>query len=181
MGFDPQEKERSAFEQVGWLFVRPSDTIARSIARGEPVTGAAEVRRDYRSKGGRTLIGTDRMTVRLAPGLDEEAVVRLLIRHELEVVNRLRFAPNLFEVTVPRGVDPLGLSVQLQDNESFVYAEPEFIEHIPPRWRPIHPDYVSQWHLHSSGQYGGTAGADVSNESSPQPARAASAATQTRG
>jgi subtilisin family serine protease len=156
--------ERAAFESAGWVFVAPSHQVARAVDRGESVTGAREVRHVYRDEGGRSMLGTDRMTVRLAPDLSEDQARAVMSERGLEIVNRLGFAPNLYEVRVTGAADPLDLSVDLHQDEAFVYAEPEFLEHIPPRWAPNDPNYAQQWHLNNTGQGGGTAGADISAE-----------------
>ena len=158
------EDDRSAFEEAGWAFVLAEPGLALAADRGERVERAADVQHVYRAEGDRTLIGTDRMTVRLAEGLDEAGVEQALAARGLEVLRELRFAPNLFEVRVTPGTDPLELSVELQDDEAFAYAEPEFIEHIPPRWIPTDPQYGQQWHLRNTGQNGGSAGADIRAE-----------------
>jgi hypothetical protein len=80
----------------------------------------------------------------------------------LEVINRLNFAPNLFEVR--SSSDALATSVALHDNDNFVFAEPAFIEHIPPRLTPTDPRYTDQWQWNNNGSSGGTAGADVEAE-----------------
>jgi hypothetical protein len=153
--------ESTAFGEAGWTFVVAEPELARAAERGEPVARAADIRHVYRAEGKRTLIGTDRMTVRLSEDLDEAAVEQALAARAFEVLRELRFAPNLFEVRVAAGTDPLELSIELQDDEAFVYAEPEFVEHIPPRWVPTDPEHGQQWHLRNTGQNGGTAGADI--------------------
>jgi thermitase len=77
------------------------------------------------------------------------------------VVNRLTFAPNLYEVRTTAAQDALAASVALHDNPDFVFAEPSFVEHIPARFRPDDPDYTRQWQWNNTGEQGGTAGADV--------------------
>jgi thermitase len=43
----------------------------------------------------------------------------------------------------------------------FEFAEPEFVEHIRPRFQPQDPDFDEQWHLSNTGQDGGAPGADI--------------------
>jgi subtilisin family serine protease len=155
------EDESTAFGEAGWTFVVAEPEVARAADSGESVGGAADIRHVYRAEGKRTLIGTDRMTVRLSEDFDEAAVEQALAARGFEVLRELRFAPNLFEVRVAAGTDPLELSIELEDDEAFVYAEPEFVEHIPPRWIPTDPEHGQQWHLRNTGQNGGTAGADI--------------------
>ena len=78
------------------------------------------------------------------------------------MVNRLNFAPHLFEVR--SAADALDTSVALHDNDRFVFAEPTFVEHIPPRLVPGDPRYTEQWQWSNNGASGGTLGADVDAE-----------------
>ncbi len=118
----------------------------------------------FRHASGRIFLGSDRLSVRLRADLTADAAAAVLRARGLEVLNRLKFAPNLFEVRVAPGKDFLEASVELSANPDFEYAEPQFIEHIPGRLVPTDPEYNQQWHLNNTGQDGGTAGADISAE-----------------
>jgi thermitase len=98
-------------------------------------------------------LGSDRLTVRLAENLTEQQAQALLEASALVVVRRLRFAPNLFQVRVKPGPKHfLNAALDLSADPRFLYAEPEFIEHIPGRFTPTDPGYPDQWHLNNTGQ-----------------------------
>ena len=96
--------------------------------------------------------------------LTDEQARAVLDREGLTIANRLKFAPQMFEVTVAPGRDFLQASIDLSEKPEFQFAEPQLIEHIPGRFTPTDPDYTDQWHLNNTGQGGGTAGADISAE-----------------
>jgi hypothetical protein len=161
---DLGEAEWQGFLTAGWVFVRPSAEVSRAVAARAPIQGAEAAQRVFRHPSGRIFLGTDRLSVRLRADLTESQALSILGAEGLEVVNRLKFATNLFEVRVPPGRDFLQASVELSGRAEFEYAEPQFIEHIPGRFTPTDPDYGQQWHLNNTGQSGGTAGADISAE-----------------
>ena len=108
-----------ALEAAGWVFV-PRDDAA----------GGARV---YLKPGGRVVLGTDRLSVRVDAGRSEEEARQLLSRHGLSVRERLKLAPNLFVVSVPPGEDPLDVAARLTASGDVVFAEPELIEVLPGR------------------------------------------------
>jgi subtilisin family serine protease len=154
------QESAAAYERGGWLIVRPRPvTDETSGAAGLPAAG--QTGKVIRRPGNRIGIATDRLNVQLRPDLSEADVQRELADNGLEVVNRLTFAPNLYEVRTTAAEDALAASVALHDNPDFVFAEPSFVEHIPARFTPTDPDYRSQWQWKNTGAQGGTAGADV--------------------
>jgi hypothetical protein len=158
------DTQRSAFVAAGWRFVIPTPAIRLAITARSDVAGAEAVQRVFVRPNGRVLLGTDRLSVRLRDDMSEAQALGAIASAGLDVVNRLRFAPNLYEVRVRPGADFLDVSMRLSEDASFLYAEPQFIEHIPGRFTPTDPDYGDQWHLNNTGQGGGTAGADISAE-----------------
>lgn len=160
-----EKKDWEAFQNAGWMFVRPSADVDRSLRSRSPIENIEAVQRVFRHPNGRILLGTDLLSIRLRNEMSEDQAKAILQEEGLEIVRQLRFAPNLFEVrTRPGRRDSLQVSLDLSSNPNIVYAEPQFIEHIPPRFTPTDPDYGQQWHLNNSGQNGGTAGADISAE-----------------
>lgn len=157
--FDQETAE--AYERSGWLIVRPSAATEESVEGGAQLPGVGQAGKVIRRPGNRIGIATDRLNVQLLPDLSETDVERRLADNGLEVVNRLAFAPNLYEVRTTTAEDALAASVTLHDNPDFVFAEPSFVEHIPTRFTPSDPRYGEQWQWHNSGGDGGTAGADV--------------------
>lgn len=159
-----QEEERLAFEKGGWTFVRASAELTRAVESRSAVQGAEAIQRVFLHPSGRLLLGTDRLSVRLRADMTEQQARAALEAIGLDVIGRLKFAPNLYEVRTRSGRDFLQISLDLSGNPDFVYAEPQFIEHIPQRFVPTDPSYGQQWHLNNTGQNGGTAGADISAE-----------------
>ena len=150
--FDQQSA--AAYERGGWLIVRPRPGADESPSAGR--TGKV-----IRRPGNRIGIATDLLNVQLRPDLPEADARRRLADNGLEVVDRLTFAPNLFEVRTTVAEDALAASVALHDDPDFVFAEPSFVEQIPARFTPTDPDYPEQWQWKNTGAHGGTAGADV--------------------
>jgi subtilisin family serine protease len=155
------QETADAYQRGGWLIVRPSAGTDESVGEGTGLPGAAQTGKVIRRPGNRIGIATDRLNVQLRPDMSEADAQRRLADSGLEVINRLTFAPNLYEVRTTAEQDALAASVALHDNPDFVFAEPSFVEHIPARFRPDDPDYTRQWQWNNTGEQGGTAGADV--------------------
>ncbi len=159
-----EEADWVALGKAGWVFVRPTAAVTRAIESRSSVEGAEAVQRVFRHPSGRTFLGTDRLSVRLGADMTEQQVNAALDSAGLEMLRQLKFAKNLYEVRTRPGRDFLQVSLDLYGNPAFVYAEPQFIEHVPGRLTPTDPEYNQQWHLNNTGQNGGTAGADISAE-----------------
>lgn len=159
-----EDPDWQAFENAGWIFVRPNDAVQRALDTRDRVDNAEAAQRVFQHPNGRTLLGTDRLSVKLRAEMSEDEVRAALDAENLEIVNQLKFAPNLYEVRVKGDRDFLQTSLELAENSDFLYAEPQFIEHIPQRFTPTDPSYGQQWHLNNTGQDSGTAGADISAE-----------------
>jgi len=108
-----------AFRDAGWEFVRSPEPPA-----GLP---AAKL---YVKSGGRPVLGTNRLTVKLTPDLTPADAEALLARHGGKVIDRLKFAPNLYQVAVnpPAGKDALDVASELTADPAVEFAEPEFVE-----------------------------------------------------
>ncbi len=161
-----QSIDWSAFEQAGWLMVYPRDEVRGSLESGDDVPGADQVHLVFRDPNGRLFMGHDRLVVQLRSELSEDEAGGAIEEAGLAIDRPLKFAPNLYSVRVRPGAgrDFLDASVDLWRNPAFLFAEPEFIEHIPPRFTPADPDYSRQWQWKNTGDDGGTPGADVSAE-----------------
>ena len=107
-----------AFRDAGWEFVRSP--------------AGAPAARLYVKSGGRPVLGTDRLTVKLADDLTPADAEALLARHGGRVVERLKMAPNLYQVAVEPEADKDALDVagELTAEEAVEFAEPEFLEAI---------------------------------------------------
>ncbi len=164
MEFPEDEDPVTAFEQANWRFVVPSAGMTRALTAEESPRGAEEVGKVIIGRGGSVAVATNRLSVQLQPALSEEECEAILSEKNLDVLTKLNFAPNLYEVVAQGREDALAASVELHEDERFTLAEPALIEHIPQRLTPNDPRYTEQWQTNNTGQTGGTAGADVSAE-----------------
>jgi len=108
-----------AFEQAGWTFV--------------PRQQAADGAKVYLRPNGRVALGTNRLTVRIAPELSEPEARNLLEGEGFTVVQQLRMAPNVFVVAAPEGHDSVEAVGRLTVPDKVEFAEPELIEMIAGR------------------------------------------------
>jgi subtilisin family serine protease len=154
------ESAAAAYRRSGWLIVRPGAGDESAGGAAAP-PAAAHTGKVIRRPGNRIGIATDRLNVQLQPDMAEDDARRRLSDNGLEVLNRLNFAPNLYEVRTTAAEDALATSVILHDNPDFVFAEPSFVEHIPSRLTPADSDFHRQWQWKNTGQDHGTPGADV--------------------
>lgn len=162
--FDVNEAEARAFESGGWIFVRSTEETRSMVERWETPSEAKSAGKAYRTEEGRLYVLGDRLTVRLDEDLSENEIGKILADAGLEIVQELTFASNLYEVRVTGEADPLDLAAELDERSDVVYAEPNFVEHIPQRYTPSDPDYDQQWQWNNDGSGGATAGADVDAE-----------------
>ncbi|MDM0108783.1 S8 family serine peptidase [Variovorax sp. J22R24] len=158
-------EEVAALSAAGWSLVHPSAdlTATARAARSRPQQ-AIDAGQVYQQRDGHLLIDTRGMIVQFPAELSEPAVLRTLKQRKLEVVRKLGFAPNQFQVRVPVGVDTMAVANELQESRTALAAEPEFIEFIGQRLRPTDPSYNQLWHLNNAGGSGGVAGADIAAE-----------------
>ena len=153
-----------AFRRAGWVFVEPTAETALAMESNEPVQSAEDAGRLVRRADGRFGIVTRRLNVQLAPDISGEDAERILEERGLQLLTRLTFAPNLYEVDTHAHPDALAASVELNSDPRFTLAEPSFVEHVPERLTPTDPRFADQWQWANTGQSGGTAGADVHAE-----------------
>jgi subtilisin family serine protease len=156
----------AAFERANWTFVTPSEEMAGTLARAADVPDAEQVGKVVVGVGrsGSVAIATNRLNVQLQSELSEEECAEILSEKDLEVLSKLNFAPNLYDVVAQGREDALEASVELHEDERFTLAEPAFTEYIPQRLTPNDPRFTEQWQWKNTGQNGGTNGADVSAE-----------------
>ncbi len=158
-------EELAALSAAGWSLVQPSDSLtARARAARSGRQTAIEAGQVYQQGDGHLLIDSRGIVAQLPAQLSEAAARRALKKRKLEIVRKLGFAPNQFQVRVPVGVDTLSVANELQESRAAVAAEPEFIEFIGQRFRPTDPGYNQLWHLNNTGGSGGVAGADIAAE-----------------
>ncbi|WP_067537657.1 S8 family peptidase [Nocardia crassostreae] len=161
---EPARETYAAFRNAHWLFVFPSAATTRAVEREENPPEVEDIGAVVRRPDSTLAIVTKRLDVRLAGEFTEAEAEAILRESGLTVRHRLRFVSNLFEVVAGPGEDALAASVRLHDDARFAFAEPAFIEHIPPRFTPVDPRFGDQWQWANTGQGGGLAGADVSAE-----------------
>jgi thermitase len=154
----------AAFRRAGWVFVEPTPETALALESTEAVESAEDAGRLVRRADGRFGIVTRRLNVQLAPDISDDEAEKVLEERGLQVLTRLTFAPNLYEVDTQAHPDALAASVELSSDPRFTLAEPSFIEHVPERLTPGDPRFGEQWQWSNTGQSGGTAGADVHAE-----------------
>ncbi len=158
-------EELAALAAAGWSLVQPSaeltSTTRASRAAAQPDVEAGQV---YQQRDGHLLIDSRGLVVQLPQTLSEAAALRSLKKHKLELVRKLGFAPNQFQVRVPMGADALAVGNALQESGAAVAAEPDFVEFIGQRLRPTDPGYNQLWHLNNAGGAGAVAGADIAAE-----------------
>lgn len=162
-GQDIDVQQRETFENAGWVFALHRETtvaVARNLTKGEPENA---VRRIFRTQDGQLLIDSNRLIVRAKPTWDVTKAAAELDKRQLRLVRPLRFAPGIFEVAV-RSYHSVEDAQRLTDDPRLEYAEPDFLQELPPRARPLDPYYPRQWQWHNDGSNGGVAGADVGAE-----------------
>lgn len=138
---------RRVFNSAGWHIVHPVEKLARAgaEARGS-FSGAAAVHHVYGTDSGGLMIGTELATVQLPPDMTEAQIAEALSSDRLEVVYKLGFAPNLFEVRLPVGRPYPEIVDELQANSNrYVFAEPSLLETITGRGNPSDVDLEKQW------------------------------------
>ncbi|MFF3844940.1 S8 family serine peptidase [Streptomyces sp. NPDC002328] len=155
------EETADAFNRADWVFVRPNRETREAFTAHEALPEADAAGTVVVRPGGRIGIATDVLNVQLSPTLSREEAERELEAAGLSVIQRLGFAKNLYEVRATAAEDSLAASVDLHDNDLFVFAEPSFVEHVPGRFHPNAPRYAEQWQWNNAGADGGTPGADV--------------------
>jgi len=115
-----------AFEKAGWVFQERS---SGELPEGVPQTKV------FVKPGGRVVLGTNQLTIQLPNDPSEEQTNRLLQPYGCRVVERLKFAPGLFQVALAEQAqgDALDVANQLVEAGLATFAEPVLIEAIGPR------------------------------------------------
>jgi subtilisin family serine protease len=149
-----------SFTDAGWIFVRPNPNLIQILGQRTLPDSLESIQQVFVGRGTQIYLGSDRLTVQLKPSISDPETT--LSHLGLSIIYRAGFAPNLFSVQVPPGVDFLDASVSLSAMTDVVeFAEPDFIEHLPGRFMPPDPGFSEQWHLCNTGRNGGLRGADI--------------------
>lgn len=144
-------EELAAFRRAGWIF--------------EERKAAPEVFHEVEEEEGFQVVVTEgnhgaivqkTLTIKLNPAMTEDNVEEFFLRNHLTLVNKLRFAPNLFEVSV--SVTEASViyekAAELEAKKGVIYAEPNLTEYIPTRSALIEPEEGPQWHLLAGAEGG---------------------------
>jgi subtilisin family serine protease len=161
------EAESSEFNKAGWSFVeRYKDQESNRSSKDTSPDIISNVNREkvYLQKDGHVLVSSRKLIVQLQPEFSATRVKTELKKRKLEIVRRLAFAPNQFQVSVAPDTDPIAIANELQESGVALAAEPEFYEYLGQRFRPTDPTYTQQWHHDNRGGSGGVVGADISAE-----------------
>jgi subtilisin family serine protease len=161
-----KSEEARGFERAGWSFVQPTAETRSAMQAADAREMAGSVASVFRRTDGQLVIGTNLLTVKLAPKFSEAEARAKIAQEGLEIVRQLKFAPNLFEVRVGPGKDPIEMANALQEHEDTVYSEPVLLERVTERqpFVPTDPDYPQQWQWRNNGSISCTPGADISAE-----------------
>lgn len=158
-------EQLNAFSKAGWVFVQPNATSVKALDnRKFQVEGMKSSNKVYQTENNEIVIATDKINLKLKKELTATEVAEFLKTNELEKIQELKFAPNLFEVRIGKK-DVVDVVNILDAMNEVVYAEPQMITHIDQRqrYRPADPCYGQQWHLSNNGSVG-QAGADINAE-----------------
>jgi hypothetical protein len=123
---DVPASQWQAFEKAGWVFQERS---AGELPAGVP---QAKV---FVKPGGRVVLGTNQLTIQLPDDPSEEQANAMLQPYGCHVVERLKFAPGLFQVAITEQAqgDTLDVANQLVEAGVAKFAEPVLIEAISSR------------------------------------------------
>lgn len=151
------DKEQEAFRKTGYIFVNQKEE-----ASPDP-DEIASTGRVFSDSKGHILVGSNRLIVKLKKEISDQQVQSILKDENLDILRQLKFAPNLYEVSVTENKDFLEVAFKLTHNDNFEYAEPVMIHQIENRFRPTDPDYNQQWQWNNSSDEG-TPGAGIHAE-----------------
>jgi hypothetical protein len=118
------EQQVRAFEKAGWVFREPS------AERTSEKTAKVFVK-----SGGRLALSTGRLTVQFPGEPSEEEANEKLRPFGARVVERLTFAPGLFQVALSEEAegDAVDVANRLVTSGMVTFAEPELIEEMGAR------------------------------------------------
>lgn len=137
---------RRRFSDAGWHFIHPSRELTSARIRD-----AIQDHHVYATDEGRLMIGTKLATVQLPADMTESQAMEALKSDGLQIVYKLGFAPNLFEVKVPDEPSyPQVLDGLQSKTAKYLFVEPSLLQTITGRETPaaetVHIDLAKQWH-----------------------------------
>jgi subtilisin family serine protease len=164
-GLGLPSKDLKIFRGAGWLFSDPSKQLREAADTRAGVNNAEAVRPVFLDRGGNTLIGSDRLVVRLPGKESPDKSLAKMTADGFIPDNRLNFAPNLYEVRFRSKAPFAEALAEAQSRTGYLYVEPSFLEVISGRAVPVEQDLdppllVQQWQHLNRGE-GGRPGADI--------------------
>lgn len=118
-----------AFQKAGWIFLSVDADAWPQLRKADGLF----VARAFVDPVGRLMLAPGGLTVKLRPDFPAEEAKGFFENAEVEVVRRLRFGRNLYEVRAPRAVDAFDVSERLAGDQDVEYAEPKLLERIERR------------------------------------------------
>ena len=114
-------------------------------------------------KTGTKLLLTDEIVLRLNNGRKIEDLASLHKTYGTTVVKKMWGTQDQYVLRVndPKAVSPLKAANAFFDSGLVQWAVPNFMQKYEKSFIPDDPLFINQWHLHNTGQGGGTADADV--------------------
>jgi subtilisin family serine protease len=112
---------------------------------------------------GKELLVADELIVKLKDEVSEEELWQMNALHNVSLIRRLRGTSNqyILRVNDPKRHSVLETAEAYYDTGIVEWAEPNFIFELELGTTPNDPNFSDQWHLHNTGQGGGTVDADV--------------------
>lgn len=107
---------------------------------------------------------TGEVTLQLKPGISPEQLTVIAREKHFRVLRPIPYITNGIVVKAPNGEDGVELARVLVESGVAVFAEPNFVEHLPHRLMlsPNNSEFPNQWHLNNTGQLGTPPGVDIS-------------------
>jgi len=112
---------------------------------------------------GKELLVADELIVKLKDEVSEEELWQMNALHNVSLIRRLRGTSNqyILRVNDPKRHSVLEIAEAYYGTGIVEWAEPNFIFELELETTPDDPKFSDQWHLHNTGQGGGTIDADV--------------------
>ena len=141
--------------------------VSEATARRRAVLGEdpaiTEVRPVYRYAGSETtIVSTGLINLKVRRGLTAQQRDQLWADHAVELVRPVEGLKRVYTVKPTEGENEVHRARALAEDHRTEWAQPSF--RIPLRRRQVTAAdeyYSAQWHLHNTGQAGGTTGADI--------------------
>ncbi len=112
---------------------------------------------------GKELLVADELIVKLKDDVSEEELWQMNALHNVSLIRRLRGTSNqyILRVNDPKRHSVLEIAEAYYGTGIVEWAEPNFIFELELETAPDDTKFSDQWHLHNTGQGGGTSDADV--------------------